>query len=198
MAKTLLELAGANLTPPALSDTALLVIDAQREYVDGKLALPGAAPALANIARLLEKARAVSAPVIHVQHKGKAGGLFDPATTSFAFADQACAMDGEAVVEKGLPNAFAGTNLKDVLDATGRKCLVLAGFMTHMCVSSTARAALDLGFQTVVVSDASATRDLPVPGAEGEVLTAGDLHRAELAMLADRFAIVCTTDQLAA
>jgi nicotinamidase-related amidase len=198
MAKTLLELAGADLTPPALSDTALVVIDAQREYVDGKLPLPGAAPALANIARLLEKARAVSAPVIHVQHKGKAGGLFDPATTSFAFADQASAMDGEAVVEKSLPNAFAGTNLKDVLDATGRKRLVLAGFMTHMCVSSTARAALDLGFQTVVVSDASATRDLPVPGAEGEVLTAGDLHRAELAMLADRFAIVCTTDQLAA
>lgn len=197
MAKTLLELAGANLTPPALSETALVVIDAQREYVDGKLPLPGAAPALSNIARLLDKARAAGAPVVHVQHKGKAGGLFDPATTSFALADQVAAKEGEAVVEKGLPNAFAGTNLKDLLDATGRKRLVLAGFMTHMCVSSTARAALDLGFQTVVVSDASATRDLPVPGAGGEVLTADDLHRAELAMLADRFAIVCTTDDLA-
>jgi nicotinamidase-related amidase len=198
MAKTLLELAGADLTPPALSETALVVIDAQREYVDGKLPLPGAAPALANIARLLEKARATGTPVVHVQHKGKAGGLFDPATPSFEFADEAASKDGESVVEKGLPNAFAGTNLKDLLDATGRKRLVLAGFMTHMCVSSTARAALDLGFQTVVVSDASATRDLPVPGAEGEVLTADDLHRAELAMLADRFAIVCTTNDLAA
>ncbi|MCO6388351.1 cysteine hydrolase family protein [Aliihoeflea sp. 40Bstr573] len=197
MAKTLLELAGADLTPPKLGDTVLVVIDAQREYVDGKLPLPGAPAALTQIARLLQKARAEGAPVVHVQHKGKAGGLFDPATTSFALADEAAAKDGEAVVEKGLPNAFAGTSLKDVLEASGRKRLVLAGFMTHMCVSSTARAALDLGFQTVVVSDASATRDLPVPGAEGEVLTAVDLHRAELAMLADRFAIVCTTDDLA-
>lgn len=197
MAMTLLELAGADLTPPKLGDTVLVVIDAQREYVDGKLPLPGAPAALTQIARLLQKARAGGAPVVHVQHKGKAGGLFDPATTSFALADEAAAKDGEAVVEKGLPNAFAGTSLKDVLEATGRKRLVLAGFMTHMCVSSTARAALDLGFQTVVVSDASATRDLPVPGAEGEVLTAVDLHRAELAMLADRFAIVCTTDDLA-
>ncbi|MFN3764340.1 MAG: cysteine hydrolase family protein [Aliihoeflea sp.] len=197
MAKTLLELAGADLTPPKLGDTVLVVIDAQREYVDGKLPLPGAPAALTKIARLLQKARAEGAPVVHVQHKGKAGGLFDPATTSFALVDEAAAKDGEAVVEKGLPNAFAGTSLKDVLEATGRKRLVLAGFMTHMCLSSTARAALDLGFQTVVVSDASATRDLPVPGAEGEVLTAVDLHRAELAMLADRFAIVCTTDDLA-
>lgn len=196
MAKTLLELAGADLTPPKLGDTVLVVIDAQREYVDGKLPLPGAPAALTQIARLLEKARAGGAPVVHVQHQGKAGGLFDPATPSFELAGEAAANAGEAIVEKGLPNAFAGTDLKDILDATGCKRLVLAGFMTHMCVSSTARAALDLGFQTTIVSDASATRDLPVAGAEGEVLTAADLHRAELAMLADRFAIVCTTDQL--
>lgn len=196
MAKTLLELAGADLTPPKLGDTVLVVIDAQREYVDGKLPLPGADAALSQIARLLEKARAAGAPVIHVQHKGKAGGLFDPATPSFEIADRAAANSGETIVEKGLPNAFAGTNLKDAIDATGRKRLVLAGFMTHMCISSTARAALDLGFQTTVVADASATRDLPVATVEGEVLTADDLHRAELAMLADRFAIVCSTDQL--
>jgi len=66
---------------------------------------------------------------------------------------------------------------------------VLAGFMTHMCVSSTARAALDLGYQTTVVADACATRDLPRPG--GGTIAAADLHAAELAALADRFAIVC-------
>jgi nicotinamidase-related amidase len=62
--------------------------------------------------------------------------------------------------------------------------------MTHMCVSSTARAALDLGYPVTVAADASATRDLPAPG--GGVVSAGDLHRAELAALADRFA--CVTD----
>jgi nicotinamidase-related amidase len=189
MATTLLQMAGADLTPPKLSEAALVVIDAQREYVDGALPLPGAAPALERIAALLAAARKAGAPVVHVQHRGRPGGLFDPEKPAFEIAAQAAPRDGEEVVGKGLPNGFAGTRLKDVLDATGRKRLVLAGFMTHMCVSSTARAALDLRYQTTVVGDACATRDLPRPG--GGTIAAADLHAAELAALADRFAIVC-------
>jgi len=176
MATTLLQMAGADLTPPKLSEAALVVIDAQREYVDGALPLPGVAPALERIAALLAAARKAGAPVV-------------PEKPAFEIAAQAAPRDGEEVVGKGLPNGFAGTRLKDVLDATGRKRLVLAGFMTHMCVSSTARAALDLGYQTTVVADACATRDLPRPG--GGTIAAADLHAAELAALADRFAIVC-------
>ena len=189
MATTLLQMAGADLTPPKLSEAALVVIDAQREYVDGALPLPGIVPALERIAALLAAARKAGAPVVHVQHRGRPGGLFDPEKPAFEIAAQAAPRDGEEVVGKGLPNGFAGTRLKDVLDATGRKRLVIAGFMTHMCVSSTARAALDLGYQTTVVADACATRDLPRPG--GGTIAAADLHAAELAALADRFAIVC-------
>ena len=76
-AKTLLELSGADLRPPPLATSTLVIIDAQNEYLDGKLALPGAPPALAALARLLGRARAVAAPVVHVQHRGRAGGLFD-------------------------------------------------------------------------------------------------------------------------
>ncbi len=194
MAKTLLAMAGADLTPPKLADTAVVIIDAQREYVDGALPLPGAAAALDNIAALLDAARKTGAPVVHVRHKGRPGGLFDHEKTAYQPAPQAADIAGEAVVDKALPNGFAGTNLKEVLDATGRKRLVLAGFMTHMCVSSTARATLDLGFGGVVVADACATRDLPRPS--GGVIAAADLHDAELAALADRFAIVCNTADL--
>ena len=195
VARTLLQLAGADLTPPQLADTAVVVVDAQREYVDGRLPLPGVEAALGNIATLLAAARAAGAPVVHVQHKGQPGGLFGPDTPGFALAPQATALPGETVVEKGLPNAFAGTTLKDALAAAGRKRLVVVGFMTHMCVSSTARAALDHGFGAVVVSDATATRDLPAPGGDG-IVPAATLHETELAALADRFAIVCTTAQL--
>jgi nicotinamidase-related amidase len=194
MAKTLLELAGADLTPPKLSDAVLVVIDAQNEYVDGKLPLPGVKPALANIARLLAKARADGGLIVHVQHRGRAGGAFDPATRAFAIADEAAPKAGETVVEKPLPNSFAGTTLNEKLTSMGAKRLVLAGFMTHMCVSSTARAALDLGYQTTVVADACATRDLPT--GKGGDISAADLHRAELAALADRFSIVCDADIL--
>lgn len=193
MAKTLLEMAGADLTPPRLADAVLVIIDAQNEYVDGRLALPGARPALANIARLLAKARAEGGRIVHVRHRGRAGGAFDPADRGYAIAEEAAPAAGEAIVEKPLPNAFAATALNEKLAAMGAKRLVLAGFMTHMCVSSTARAALDLGYATTVAADACATRDLPAAGGD---IAADALHRAELAALADRFSIVCDTERL--
>ncbi len=69
-----------------------------------------------------------------------------------------------------------------------RKHLVVAGFMTHMCASSTVRAALDLGYRCTVVAGACTTRDLP--DGCGGVVAAAEVHRAELAALADRFATV--------
>jgi hypothetical protein len=72
--KTLLEMSGADLKPPPLSGSTLVIIDAQNEYLDGKLALPDVKAAVEALARLLAKARSASAPVVH---KGRAGGLFD-------------------------------------------------------------------------------------------------------------------------
>ena len=93
------------------------------------------------------------------------------------------------MIEKGLPNAFAGTELKAALDALGRKEMVLAGFMTHMCVEATARAATDLGLKATVVASATATRDLPDP-LTGAAVPAAEVHRNALAALNDRFAVV--------
>ncbi len=92
------------------------------------------------------------------------------------------------MIEKGLPNAFAGTDLYDRLNRADLSHLLVAGFMTHMCVSSTVRAALDVGYRSTVVAAACATRVLP-DGAGG-TLSADQLHRAELAALADRFATI--------
>jgi nicotinamidase-related amidase len=195
--KTLLQMAGAPLEPSRFSESAVVIIDAQNEYVTGKLPLPGIEPALDNIAILLKAARAAGAPIIHVQHKGRAGGLFDPGADAFKLAPQAASMSGETIVEKPLPNAFAQTSLQDELAKTGRKQLIVAGFQTHMCISSTVRAALDLGYRTTVVADAAATRDLPDPTG-GEALSAAELHRAALAGLADRFAIVANLADLKA
>lgn len=195
--KTLLQMAGAPLEPGKFSESAVVIIDAQNEYVSGRLPLPGVEAALDNIAILLKAARAANAPVIHVQHKGRAGGLFDPGADAFELATQAAAQSGETIVEKPLPNSFAQTNLQDVLAKTGRKSLIVAGFMTHMCVSSTVRAALDLGFRTTVVADAAGTRDLPDPTG-GPALSAAELHRAALAGLADRFAVVAKLAELKA
>jgi len=187
--KTLLEMAGAKLSPPDWNAAALVLVDCQREYVDGALPLPGVGPALAEAAKVVDLAREAGAPVVHVVHHGAAGGgVFDPEAVGSHEAPEIAAAEGEAVVSKGLPNSFAGTSLQQELEATGRKSLVVVGFMTHMCVSSTVRAGLDLGYSCTVVDKACATRDLP--DGQGGVIAAAELHRAELAALADRFALV--------
>lgn len=187
--KTLLALAGAPATPSPLDSAALVLIDAQREYTEGALPLTGVEAAVAEAARLLELARKAGVPVFHIVHHGKPGGaLFNPEGPLSGIVTPLSPLDGEAVVAKHLPNAFAGTDLDARIRATGRKELIVAGFQTHMCVSSTVRAALDLGWRTTVVDAASATRDLP-DGAGGVIL-ADTLHRASLAALADRFAVV--------
>lgn len=187
--KTLLELAGATPSPSPLSAAVVLIIDAQREYVNGLLPLPGVAAALTEISDLLQRARSAGAPVIHVRHRGRPGGPFDPGGAGFPIAEEAAPSFGETIIDKALPNAFSGTALADAIAATGRRELVLAGFMTHMCVEATARAALDHGLKATIVADATATRDLPDP-VGGEGIGAAEVQRNALAALNDRFATV--------
>ena len=194
-AKTLMQLAGIDLTPPRLGDSCLVLIDIQNEYLAGPLALPDASPAIARAAALLGRARDSGAVIIHIAHKGAPGSLFDRGAERGAIAAPLAPRPGEIVIEKQLPNAFAGTELNAQLAATGRKELVLAGFMTHMCVSSTARAALDLGFRTTIDADSCATRDLP--DGTGGTIAARLIHDVALAELSDRFAIIARGNALA-
>jgi len=194
-AKTLLQLAGADLNPPRLGDACLVLIDIQNEYLAGPLALPDAEAAIARTTTLLARARESGAAIFHIAHRGKPGSLFDRTADRGAIVTPLTPRAGEPVIEKELPNAFAGTDLLAQLAATGRKELVLAGFMTHMCVSSTARAALDLGFRTTIDADSCATRDLP--DGHGGTLAARTIHEVALAELSDRFAIIARGNALA-
>ncbi|SMH57820.1 isochorismatase family protein [Azospirillum agricola] len=190
--KTLLQLSGAPLHPAPLDKAALLLIDFQREYTDGALPLPGAETAIAEAASLLALARAKGVPVVHVVHHGAAGGaLFNPEGPLSAIVPALAPLDGEAVVVKKAANAFAGTALQDRLRETGRTELIVAGFMTHNCVGSTVRAAVDLGWRNTVVAAATGTRDLP--DGVGGVVPAAVLNRAELAGLGDRMAVIVET-----
>ena len=187
--KTLLAHGGAERSPSSLADSVVLIIDAQREYTAaGCLPLDGIDGALERIAALLDAARKQGRPIVHVAHRGKPGKLFDPETSAFAFADPAAPRKGEAVVLKTLPDSFVGSDLDAALKRTGTSNLIVAGFMTHMCVSSTVRTSIGLGYVPTIVADACATRDLP--DGHGGRIAARDLHRIELVALADLFAAV--------
>jgi nicotinamidase-related amidase len=194
--QTLLQMTGVNSEPARLSDSVVVILDAQNEYVSGRLVLPGIDAALDGISRLMKAARDAGAPIVHMVQVGRAGGLFDPMSTTFQIHPKAAPGVGEKIIEKQLPNAFAKTPLQLALQATERKSLILAGFMTHLCVSSTARAAADYGWRTTVIEDASAARDLP-DALGGETVPAVVVHRVALAELADRFAAVARVADLA-
>jgi nicotinamidase-related amidase len=78
--------------------------------------------------------------VVHVRHNGRAGGPFDLDARGGAISDAVKPASCAIVVSKPLPNGFAQTELEATLKRLGRTRLVMAGFMTHMCVSSPARA----------------------------------------------------------
>ncbi|MCW2307070.1 isochorismatase family protein [Rhodobium gokarnense] len=187
--KTLLEMAGVAAAPSRLSESVLIIIDAQEEYRSGLLPLEGVAPAVAAIARLLARARAAGVPVHHVAHAGQPGGAFDRSGPGGAIMAEVAPRDGEPVHEKPLPNSFQDTDLADSLAAGGCRNLIITGFMNHMCVDATTRAAVDRGFRVTIPAEATATRDLPGPAGEG-VVPAATLKAASLAGLADRFATV--------
>jgi nicotinamidase-related amidase len=188
--ETLARIGGLSPAPSAPQDSVLLMIDCQREYTDGRLPLAGMDAAVAEGARLLAFARAASVPVFHAIHHGRPGAaVFDPAGKGARFIDELAPVAGETVVIKSLPNSFAGTELAQRIRDTGRREIIIAGFATHMCVSATARSALDHGFRSTVVAAATATRDLPDPLGAG-VISARTVLQGTIAALSDRFSIV--------
>lgn len=192
--KTMFQLSGKGYPPATLKTHAtLVIIDAQREYLSGPLALSGMDEAVANIAQLLKAARKAGRSVVHVRHLGMVGGLFDPQGDRGKFIPELEPQGDEAIVEKRLPNAFHDTNLQALLEKLGTVDLIVCGFMSHSSVSTTVRAAKNHGFRCTLVEDACATRDLPF---KDGVLSALHVQQTEMAIMADNFASVALTKDL--
>jgi nicotinamidase-related amidase len=186
--RTLRDVAGLQAQPTALRDAALVLIDCQNTYRQGTMQLAGVEQALTEARWLLEQARDAGIPIIHVQHDGGEGSPYDISAPIGQISEEVAPHGSEAVITKYYPNAFVQTDLEAQLRAAGVTNVILAGFMTHMCVNSTARGAFNLGFAPTVVAAATATRDLP--GLNGTVVPAAALQAASLAGLADLFAVV--------
>jgi nicotinamidase-related amidase len=191
--KTLREVAGLGHTPTTIGKSALILIDCQNTYREGIMQLEGVEPALVECQTLLKRFRDAGRPVIHIQHDAGPGSPYDVHGRSGAIADVVAPRPGEPVVVKAYPSSFEKTNLDELLKGYGVKDLTLAGFMTHVCVNSTARAAFNLGYNTTVIADATATRSLPSP--MGGVVPANELHNASLAALHDFFAVVVPSSE---
>ncbi|MES9520805.1 isochorismatase family protein [Streptomyces capoamus] len=182
---TLRELNGFDETPATLAGSTLILIDFQNTYTQGVMELDGWEASLDAAAQLLARAREAGTKVVHVINDGGEGTPYDIRAEIGQIHPKVAPVDGEPVVVKQVPNAFIGTDLADHL--TAGQDVVVAGWMTHMCVAFTAQGAFLAGHRPTVVAEASATRPLPVAGTE---IPAEQVHQGALATVADLYGVV--------
>jgi len=168
------------------SDTAVILIEFQNEFckdggklhhlVKDELARLGT---IANAVKLSGAAREAGCLIIHcpfvsdeswVRACGVRGiiadaivdGAFVPGRWGTQLIDELTPADGDQVVSgKRALSGFVNTNLQEILASNGIKNVIIAGFLSNLCVEGTARSAYDRGYQVTVIRDAVACESQP-------------------------------------
>jgi nicotinamidase-related amidase len=176
---------------------ALILIDIQKgfdniQYWGGQRNNPGAEE---NACKLLRLWRENNLPVFHIKHcSSDQTSLLHETNTGNEFKELVRPVNREPVVKKNVNSAFIGTDLKELLDNAKITKLVIVGLTTDHCISTSTRMAGNLGFDTFVVSDATAAFNKK--GLDGQNYSAELIHETALASLSDEFASIVTTEFL--
>lgn len=173
---------------------ALMVVDAQNEFsAGGKRAVPNHPSALAAIVRQVDRARLEKSPIAWVRHHNKPdeSPAFVPGTWGAEFSPGLGPSTGfgpEALFEKEVYGAFAGTSIDEWLRIHGVQSIVIVGFYAHMCMSTSAREALSHGYDVFLDAEATGACDI-----ENEFFgkqTAEEVRRSALLHLTHMGAVV--------
>lgn len=179
-----------------MGKTALLIIDMQME-MQARLDAGRAAvnrDAGAAIAALVAACRAKGVAVVHVRHHDAApASPFHPDAPGAQPMPCDAALPGEAVFVKSTSSVFASTDLAAHLRGQGIDRLIVTGAVLGFCVTSTVRAAADLGFAVILPRDACLGFDLPGMG-----LSAEEIARVTFGLLGADFATLSTTAEVIA
>ena len=176
-------------------DALLLLVDFQEGLDEPRWGRRNNPRAEEVAAKLLAAWRGSGRPVVHVRHLSEEpNSPLRPGQPGSDLKAVVRPAAGEPVVEKSVNSAFIGTDLEERLRENGTRTVVVAGLTTDHCVSTTARMAGNLGFETYVVSDATATFDRVGPG--GDPFTAEQVHEVSLASLHGEFATVANSREI--
>jgi|ERR1017187_3919529 ureidoacrylate peracid hydrolase len=188
--------------------TALLIIDAQREYFDADKPLftPNAAKIRDNLIKLKAYAEEKSIPTVIIEHMHRADGGdvgrmgdFDP-TPVFTEGTDGCETIAELSspkdihVRKTRYSAFVNTKLESLLKSWGVDTVIITGLMTNFCSVTTARHAHDLDYKVIFVIDANAGPDMPDVGYGA--IPHGDIMKVIATTLACGVADIATTSEI--
>lgn len=140
-------------------NTALLVIDVQNGVVGEAYDRD---TVVANVATLVDKARAANVEVVWVQHNDE---NLPRDTEEWQYVPELVLGVTEPVVHKSYGDSFEETNLESVLAERRVGRLVVAGAQTDECIRSTLHGAITRGYDAILVADAHTTEDLSEYGA---------------------------------
>src|SRR5579885_1130073 len=140
-------------------NTALVVIDVQNGVM---AAAHERDRVVANIAALVDRARADGAPVVWIQH---ANEQLQPGTEAWQYVPELVRAESEPLVHKRYGDSFEETDLEALLAERGVGRLVVAGAQTDACIRSTLHGALVRGYDVTLVGDAHTTEDTTEYGA---------------------------------
>lgn len=172
---------------------ALIIIDVQKGFDHPKWGKRNNLQAEQNIERLLEAWRDSARPVFHVQHLStNPDSPLNPNSPGSEIKDNVKPKETEPVIQKRVNSAFIGTNLERLLRDNQIETLVITGLTTPHCVSTTTRMAGNFGFDTYLVSDATAAFE--IVGHNGKHYSAEEIHETALATLHEEFAMIVETE----
>jgi len=145
--------------------------------------------------KILNKWRKLDLPIFHIRHSStNPNSKLNKQNDGFNFNENVIPLENEPIITKEVNSAFIGTDLKELLDEQTITTLVIVGITTNHCVSTTTRMAGNFGFETYVISDATAAFDRI--GINGEKYDAKTIHLTSLANLNEEFATVIDYEKL--
>ena len=100
----------------------------------------------------------------------------------------------EILIQKSVNSAFIGTDLEQHLKAQSIKEILLMGFTSDHCVSTTARMGANLGYKINIAADATTTFDRITY--DKKTIPAQLVHEVSLASLHGEFASVFSQENL--
>lgn len=167
--------------------SALIIIDAQNGFHEpfwGKRNNPDAEE---NMKLILHFFREADAPVIHIQHLSTdPNSPLRPGQPGVEFIDGLEPKLGERIFQKNVNSAFIGTGLEAFLRGQNIKSLVLIGFTSDHCVSTSTRMASNLGFDVTIIADAVVSFERK--NISGGIISPDIVHEVSLASLSGEFA----------
>jgi biuret amidohydrolase len=169
-----------NLKDVKPDNSALLVIDMSRDFLAPGAPMESArARAMApRLALLLHRCREVGLPIIYVNHVHHpdakdtgtlarrfpmigAGRALRAGTPGVEIWPEVSPKPGDLMIEKVRQSGFIYTHLEASLRELEAHYLIFSGYNLSACVESTARDAVARDFDAILLSDGTATSELP-------------------------------------